>query len=381
MRLLALFVVSLVAMVAMAQTGVIKPKDKITLSCAQEKAMDGEYEVNGDGVVQLPFLGIVEIAGLSPQDAETRIEKLLSDERIVTNPQVTIAVVGAPVVPQVPPNKEPGPKKPSPEKPVTNPQRASVFGAVESKVDFEVVPGSTLGTALAMVKPSLKADLGSVLLTRADGSAFSFDCRDGAPDVPLYAGDRIEIPELTEPQTITVLGAVVSPGAIEFYPGLTVADAIEKSGGVTPGTDGPSITLVRKGTRTKLAWPEEARATTIQAYDAVEVLSYGALGNVTVEGSVRRPGYYTVGESTTLGSLIRSAGGAERGSNLTRVAVLRAGEKKPSYFDYLAIEQGLQGDVPLRSGDRVHIDGPGKRRYGPGAAAGIVGLAWLILGR
>ncbi|MGE0001291.1 MAG: polysaccharide biosynthesis/export family protein [Fimbriimonadaceae bacterium] len=382
MRLFASLALCLVALTALAQQAPeIKAGDKVRVACAQERGLDGEYEVNEDGVVQLPFLGIVEIAGLTPTAAAARVENLLRDERIVQEPKVSLEIVGAPVVPQVPPTKDPGPKKEVPLKPTATPALVSVFGAVETPVEIEAVPGATLATVLARVKPNGKADLGAVLLTRADGSAFSFDCRDGAPSVPIQAGDKVEVPELREPQTVTVLGAVGTPGAIEFYPGLTVADAIEKSGGVTPGTEGPSVTLVRKGERTKLAWPEGAQATVLRADDAVEVLAFGPLGSVTVEGSVKRPGYYAVGENTTLASLIRSAGGFEKGSNLTRVAVLRAGEQKPSYFDFLAIEQGLRGDVPIQAGDRVHIEGPGKRRYGPSAAAGLVGIAWLILGR
>lgn len=373
-------VLSCLALAAVAR---IKPGDRIRVSCPQEKALDGEYAVSADGVVQLPLLGIVEVVGKEPEEAGRLLSGLLEKERLATGAQVKVEIVGAPVRPKSAlPAKSPPPKRQEPAVPVTPVfGKVRVVGAVAAEAEVDAIPGMTLDKALARAEMRPEADLGAVLVTRPDGTAVSYDCSEVAPPVPLGPGDVVEVPALKEPRSVTVLGAVASSGAVEFYPGLTIADAVERSGGVAPGAKVERVTLVRQGQRSAVGWPEEARATHLKAGDAVEVLALGASGSIALAGAVRRPGLYAAGQGTTLGMVMRIGGGTVPGADLRRVAVHREGSKKPQYVDYLEIEQGLRGDVLLSAGDRVVVEGPGKRRYGPGAAAGVVGLVWFVLGR
>jgi protein involved in polysaccharide export with SLBB domain len=395
-RWFVLAVLALLAAAAFAQP--IRPADRLRLACPQEPALEGEYTVLEDGVVQLPLLGIVTVGGLEPSEAARLVERLLREEKLVGDPKVSITVVGAPAPPATAPARptKPVPPKAAPKLP-TRPVpmqskkgerpvepvfgKIRVVGAVTAPLEIDAVPGMSLAMALERVQPLDDADLGAVLVSRRDGSSMSYDCALGTPTLLLEDGDVVEIPRLTGPRSVTVLGGVATPGAVEHFPGLTVADAVERCGGLQPGTEIESVVVVRGAQRLPVRWPDEARTVMLRGGETVEVLALGGGSSVVVRGAVRRPGHYAGGHSTTLGEVIRSAGGAVPGADLKRVGIRRVGSEKPVFVDYLEIEQGMRGDILLSAGDQVFVEGPGKRRYGPGAAAGFVGLAWFLLGR
>jgi polysaccharide export outer membrane protein len=55
-------------------------------------AVSGTYTIDGDGNVNLPHVGRVKIAGLTPGAAESTIEKVYKSQEIYTNPNVVITM-------------------------------------------------------------------------------------------------------------------------------------------------------------------------------------------------------------------------------------------------------------------------------------------------
>jgi len=80
---------------------------------------------------------------------------------------------------------------------------------------------------------------------------------------------------------------------------------------------------------------------------------------ITVDGSVKKPGQYTIRGTTTLLQAIALSGGAGENSNLSRVVVFRevGGERKAAAFDVKKIRTGEQKDPVLYGNDIVVVDG------------------------
>jgi len=55
-------------------------------------AVSGIYTINGDGSVNLPHIGRLKIAGLTPGAAESAIEKEYKSREIYTNPNIVITM-------------------------------------------------------------------------------------------------------------------------------------------------------------------------------------------------------------------------------------------------------------------------------------------------
>jgi protein involved in polysaccharide export with SLBB domain len=55
-------------------------------------SVTGQYTVDGEGKVNLPYIGRVKIAGLAPGAAQTMIEGVYKAQKIYTNPNIVITM-------------------------------------------------------------------------------------------------------------------------------------------------------------------------------------------------------------------------------------------------------------------------------------------------
>ncbi len=96
----------------------IRPQDKILVEVFNEKELSREVSVSESGEVSLFLLGNVEVAGMTPAEAEAKIERLLKED-YMRNPHVivtvkeyrrrVVAVTGAvkkPTIVQLPPEQD-----------------------------------------------------------------------------------------------------------------------------------------------------------------------------------------------------------------------------------------------------------------------------------
>lgn len=65
--------------------------DKIKITVFGQKDLSGEFEVNGDGKISMPLIGEVELNGLTLNQAERNIIKLLKDGYL-KRPKVSVEV-------------------------------------------------------------------------------------------------------------------------------------------------------------------------------------------------------------------------------------------------------------------------------------------------
>lgn len=197
------------------------PGDVIRIQVFQSTDLTVEARISESGVISYPLLGVVKMAGLSPQQAENLISTRLRDGKFLQNPQVTLNVLEF------------------------RSQQVSVLGNVNKPGRY---PLETTGMRLS----EILSVAGGVTQTGAD-SVILMTTRDGRPqrieidlvdmftsgdlsrDVVLQAGDTVFV---NRAPNYFVYGQVQRPGQYALDRGMTVAQAIAKGGGLTlRGTD------------------------------------------------------------------------------------------------------------------------------------------------
>lgn len=79
---------------AEADTALLSSNDLILVTVFQEDDLESKLRVANDGTVTFPLVGVVPVAGVTPQEAARRIAAKLADGYL-RNPQVTLTVVEA----------------------------------------------------------------------------------------------------------------------------------------------------------------------------------------------------------------------------------------------------------------------------------------------
>ena len=73
-------------------TGEISRWDSVEIKVFQEDDLTTRSELSADGTLVMPLIGVVRLAGLSPEQAASEITRRLKNGYLV-NPQVTVSVV------------------------------------------------------------------------------------------------------------------------------------------------------------------------------------------------------------------------------------------------------------------------------------------------
>lgn len=225
----------------------VGPEDLLEVEIYGQDELGREVRVNGQGKITLPLVGVVEVAGMTPLEIETRLMELY-DANYLVNPQVTVAV------------KE------------FCHQRVAVTGAVNQPGSYEIIGPRTLLEVLALaggIANGPRAEAGDVVhiirhqsasdvaKTISKGTVQSFgphtkttviDLRrlvsGQAPElnVPIQSGDVVHVPFAA---IAYVLGGVRKPGQVTVKQNLTVSQAVAAAGGVDPLFGTKDITIMR----------------------------------------------------------------------------------------------------------------------------------------
>lgn len=212
---------------APAQDYVLGPGDVVEVAVLGEGELSRTAAVRPDGKINLPLIGDVMAAGVTPAQLAERITTLL--RLYLRNPQVSVTVTQFRVersfvylVGQV---ARPGPVEI--QRGWTVMEVMAVSGGVTQRAALrraQIIRRSTGQT--------IPVDLERLLL-RADRSA----------DVPVEPGDIIMVPSLQ--YRVLVLGAVRAPGAYDLDDGARVLDALALASGPDPRSAIRSIGVVR----------------------------------------------------------------------------------------------------------------------------------------
>jgi polysaccharide export outer membrane protein len=227
-------------------------EDQLAITIYGQDNLNRELRVNGQGEITMPLVGVVKVAGMTPQEIEKRLMELY-DARFLVNPQVTVAV------------KE------------FRHQRVAVTGAVAKPGSYEIIGPRTLLEVLSLAGGFINqgyptgggAQAGDVVnvirhqnapdLTRTvkAGAVQPFapktetlvinlrrlvSGQEPQLNVTVKNGDVIHVPFAG---TAYVLGGVRKPGNIAVKENITVSQAVAMAGGVDPILGTNSITIMR----------------------------------------------------------------------------------------------------------------------------------------
>ncbi len=204
-------------------------RDVIDVMVYGEASLSGKYIVHQGGVVDLPLLHEVKVAGMIPLEAAAHIEKLLR-ERFLVDPHVTVQVAtfGSKPVQVLGGVKNPGVYYLSgPTSLLEILAKAGGMDGDRSTREVHVQHGQ---------EPPIVVDLDKLV-----GS--------GVGNVTLQADDVVYVPQGL---VVYVAGQVTAPGAVPFAEGLTVSQAMTRAGGWKPTANLRQVYLLRDGVRTQI---------------------------------------------------------------------------------------------------------------------------------
>lgn len=144
-----------------------------------EEELTGKYQVAGDGMIDFPFIGRVEVEGREPTVVASTIQARLKEGGFLTNPQVSVLVTDY------------------------SSKHVSVMGAVAKPGIFPLANGLTIVHAVSLAGGLTAIASGNdvIVSRRVQGQLQRFripvsDVTEGrAEDFPLQAGDIIFVPQ------------------------------------------------------------------------------------------------------------------------------------------------------------------------------------------
>lgn len=185
----------------------IGPRDVVEVEVYGEPDLSKEFEVSGSGAITVPFLGSIEVRGLTPSEAATRLSDGWKDG-ILINPQVTVRIAEH------------------------RSQQVEVYGAVKKPGPYYMDGPTTLLEVLGRAGwVDAKTSSNMVIVRRDTGDVVSMtleEVKGGETNFQLMRGDEISV---EEGQLVYIGGEVEKAGPVVFVEGLTVMQALLRAGG------------------------------------------------------------------------------------------------------------------------------------------------------
>ncbi len=218
--------------IAIATYGVPELTTTAMTSVDSPESSTGTGNVNGikvgaQGEVVLPYLGIVKLAGMTPEEASGYLDKELKDKGILVDPQVTVSLVYSPtraitVVGEV-----------------QKPQPVTAFGQLRLLDVISACGGFTpMASHDITVRRLGETETITVMLGNDPKNS-------DQTNIPLMAGDTVIVPKVGN---VFVVGQVRSPAAIPLSSNtpVTVMRAITMAGGVNYAAALSKVVIIRR---------------------------------------------------------------------------------------------------------------------------------------
>jgi polysaccharide biosynthesis/export protein len=319
------------------------------------------YTLDRDGKLTLPGIAPIALGGLSEEEALRRIT--LEPELlpvVVHISRLPLARTGAAGL--QPFGYDLFDSEPTTFSPVTDvPVPADYVVGVGDKFDVQLFGGQNRVLRLTVNRDGAIAvpDLGPI---RVGGLTFSaaksaVESRVSQQMIGVQASVS-----LTDTRSIRVfvLGEVRQPGSYAVSGLATMTTALFASGGVKPIGSLRDIQLKRQGKVVRnldlydlLIKGDTSDDAKLLAGDAIFIPPAGS--TVAIDGEVRRPAIYELGEDATIAEAVQMAGGLSTEADTTRVSVTRIDQGGRRVVLDVNLGQPAAAVMPLRNGDMLHI--------------------------
>ena len=285
---------SLVSDVPVPPDYMLGPGDKLSIEYFGNENMTKEGFIGRTGVLHLPLLGPITLAGLTFSEASSLITKKVKSELIGTDIFITLSELRSIDI--------------------------YLVGAAFKPGAYAVSALSTITNALfASGGPNEVGSLRNIQLKRNGKLVKEFDLYslllkgDTSNDVRLQQGDVIFIPLLKA--TVQVLGDVQRPGKFEIKEGEKISDLYEYAGfqNVNGRLEISEIDLENSERKTEIYSLNDKNILDrlLKGSDAFYITNSSNLLSKTmaITGEVNFPGTYSINDGDTILSIIERAGG------------------------------------------------------------------------
>ena len=307
-----------------------------------------DVQVNPEGQVYIPIIGILGVSGKTVGQFESIVLGKLSGKFKHFKGQVTLSKVRTIMI--------------------------YVAGEVEKPGAMMVSGLTTAFSALYQAGgPTDKGSMRNIRVIAPNGNTKNIDLYryfmsgDRNQDIPVKNGDTIFVPP-TE-KKITVAGMVARPAIYELIGETGLADVMKMAGNILPEGYSGRISIARwiGGERRKSfdINPSDKKAMSsfkVLPGDEIKVeRSNGIIENsVTISGPVYKPGNYSANNGLTVSGLIKLAGGVvAETANYDHGQIIRktsGGKNQILSFDLRkALEGDSKHDIVLKSLDEIKL--------------------------
>ncbi|MCK7593087.1 SLBB domain-containing protein [Pseudomarimonas salicorniae] len=228
--------------------------DAVSLQVYGRPEMQITTYVSDDGSITVPLAGKVSVLGLSPAEAGERVSDALREGGFILDPQVTLLITQF------------------------RSRQISILGAVRSPGRFVVESDASLMDALALAGGISDSGGQTVLVLRTGGDGetkrIAVDLGSiesgsvALPSLALQNGDAVFVPVSEQ---FYVYGEVNAPNMYRLEPGMTVIQALARSGGLTPRGSSRRIEIRRPRADGSYGVQAADLADLIQADDVIRV--------------------------------------------------------------------------------------------------------------
>lgn len=313
---------------------VLKPKDQIHVSVYREEGLEKEVSLSLTGEASFDFIGVVNLKGLTLEEARNKIADAYDDGWLV-EPEVTLDLIKS------------------------APEIVQVMGAIKNPISIEIEGGKKLDLASAIQKAggfTSDADPSKITVKR-DGQQVSYHYasifRDKNPlIVPLIDGDSVDIGfDPNAGAVVQVIGQVQTVGQVPYTPNLDVKTAIGSRGGRTENAATGGFSINRNGKTISATLK-----TKLQPNDVLNIPINPLVGKyVLVGGEVSRSGkvQFNLSGRMSIIEAITAVGGEKETGDLSKISVLRNG--RPIAVNLKSINAGGTNMFMLAPGDTITI--------------------------
>ncbi len=332
---------------------IVGPGDELTIRVWGEgiEHLNTTALISSEGMIYLPLLGEISVAGKALGVVRDTIEKGMS--AFYTDSQTSVVISSTRVV------------------------TVYVTGDVINPGRYGLDGTATVLTALYMAGgPSDAGSLRRIRLIRRQQEPIEIDLYPyllaGEPldEVLLETGDTVFVGAVGD--EIGVAGAVRRPRRYEVTGPINCWEAIKLAGGLAAEGSRKDVRVWRVDDHQRkivinvalAEAAEEAGALggdlVLQAGDVVVVAPVDRMPEnaARISGAVRRAGVYQVEEGMTIGALIAAAGGLDEGAYLGYGQIRRLDERRQHHYESFSVQDAVdknEDSVIVKPYDAVHI--------------------------
>ncbi len=326
---------------------IIGPDDHLLIDLSGDNEASYNLPVSPDGVITLQYVGRVSVAGLTIEQATSKIRSALSSTYPSLKSGRTSVSVNLGNIRSI---------------------KIVMTGQVVKPGTYTLSSLSTVYNALyASGGPSQNGSFRNIQLIRnnkivATIDVYSFLLKGiQQGNIRLQDQDVINVPVFE--RRVEITGEVKRPALFEVAKNETLQDVIDFAGGF--GTEAYTANIKALQNTAKDRKIEDISASDFDTYKPkngdkyiIEAILDRFANRVEISGAVFRPGYFELSKGLTLRKLIENADGLTEDAFLNRGYINRLNPDNTQSllsFDVGKIMAGTEADVPLQREDKITI--------------------------